>query len=53
MFFLSDDHTGVVEFMGRKFIEGSMEAIINELQDDLFEKLRGERPNKTKKSPIQ
>jgi len=48
-----DDHTRVVEFHGRKFVEGSLEAIINEIQDDLFEEDSGKRPNKTKKSPIQ
>ena len=48
-----DDHTRVVEFHGRKFVEGSLEAIINEIQDDLFEEGGGERPNKTKKSTLQ
>ncbi len=48
-----DDHTRVVEFYGRKFVEGSLEAIINEINDDLIEEHRGERPNKTKKSPLQ
>jgi len=48
-----DEHTRVVEFMGRKFVEGSLEAIINEIQDDLFEEDCGERPNKTKKLSVQ
>ena len=48
-----DDHTRVVEFCGRRFIEGAMEAIITKLNDGLIEKQRGERPNKTKKSPLQ
>ena len=52
-YYLSDDHTRVVEFCGRRFVEGAMEAIINEIQDDLFEEDRGERPNKTKKSTPQ
>jgi hypothetical protein len=48
-----DDHTRVVEFYGRKFIEGEMEAIIAELSDNLIEEQSGERPNKTKKAPRQ
>jgi hypothetical protein len=51
--YLSDEHTRVVEFYRRKFVEGSLEAIINELNDDLIEEHRGERPNKTKKSSLQ
>jgi hypothetical protein len=42
-----------VEFGGRRFIEGMLEAIVNEINDDLFEILRNERPNKTKKSKPQ
>jgi len=51
--FLSNDHTRVVEIGGRKFIEGMLEGLINEINDDLFEELRNERPNKTKKPTIQ
>jgi len=52
-YYLSDDHTRVVEFLGRKFIEGSLEAIMNEIQDDLLEEHSGERPNNPKKSTLQ
>ena len=47
-----DDHTRVVEFYGRKFVEDAMETIITKLNDNLIEEDRGERPNKTKKSPL-
>ena len=51
--YLSDDNTRVIEFYGRKFVEGAMEAIINKINDDLIEEYRGERPNKTKKTKLQ
>ena len=51
--YISNEHTRVVELWGRKFVEGAMEAIITELNDDLIEEHCGERPNKTKKSILQ
>ncbi len=51
--YLSDEHTRVIEFLGRKFIEGGMEEIINKINDDLIEENTGERPNKTKKTTLQ
>ena len=47
--FLLKDQTRVVEIAGRKFCEGMLEAIINEINDDLFEEFGDERLNKTKK----
>ena len=51
--FIMKGDTRVVEIGGRRFIEGMLEAIVNEVTDDLFEILRNERPNKTKKSKPQ
>jgi hypothetical protein len=51
--FIMKGDTRVVEIGGRRFIEGMLEAIVNEVTDDLFEMLRNERPNKTKKSKPQ
>jgi hypothetical protein len=48
--FVSNGNTRVLEIGGRKFAEGMLERIINEINDELFEELSNERPNKTKKS---
>jgi hypothetical protein len=50
--FLLKDQTRVVEIAGRKFCEGMLEATINEINDDIFEEIGGERLNKTKKPPL-
>jgi len=47
--FLLNDQSRVVEISGRKFCEGMLEAIINEINDDLFEEYGEERLNQTKK----
>jgi hypothetical protein len=51
--FLMKGDTRIMEIGGRRFIEGMLEAIVNEVTDDMFEMLRNERPNKTKKSKPQ
>ncbi len=48
--FKRDDEPRVVEIAGRIFCEGMLEAMLNELRDDVFEKCGKERLNKTKKS---
>ncbi len=51
--FILNDQSRVVEIEGRKFCEGMLGAVIEEITDDAFEK-RGEgRPNKTKKPLLQ
>lgn len=50
--FLFNDQSRVVEIAGRKFCEGMLQATLNEITDDEFEKRGDERPNKTKKSPL-
>ncbi len=47
--FLLNDHSRVVEIAGRKFCEGMLEAILNEINDDLFEESGDRRLNQTKK----
>jgi hypothetical protein len=47
--FLLNDQSRVVEIAGRKFCEGMLEAMLNEINDDLFEEYGEERLNKTKK----
>ena len=51
--FLLNDQSRVVEIAGRKFCEGMLEAILNEITDDAFEERGDERLNKTKRSPLQ
>jgi hypothetical protein len=50
--FLLNDQSRVVEIAGMKYCEGMLEATLNEINDDLFEKYGGERLNKTKKPPL-
>ena len=47
--FLSNESMRVVEIAGRKFCEGMLDSIINEVVDDEFEKRDGKRLNNTKK----
>ena len=51
--FLLRDPSRVVEIAGRKFCEGLLDATINEISDDLFEKNGEARLNKTKKPSLQ
>ena len=50
--FHSDDQTRAVEIAGRTFCEGMLEAVLNEIVDDVFEARGDERLNKTKKQPL-
>ncbi len=47
--FIVREQSRVVEIEGRKFCEGMLEAILNELDDNAFEKSGFGRLNKTKK----
>ena len=47
--FLLNEQSRVVEIEGRQFCEGMLEAVINQVNDDLIEGYSGERPNKTKR----
>ena len=51
--FLSDEPARVVEIAGRKFCEGLLASVIDEVVDDEFEKRDGRRPNNTKKPFFQ
>lgn len=50
--FLLNDQSRVVEIAGRKFCEGMLEAILNEINDDAFEERGDARLNNTKKPPL-
>jgi len=47
--FLCDEQTRVVEIAGRKFCEGMLASVINEVVDDEFEACGRKRLNNTKK----
>ncbi len=47
--FLLNDQSRVAEIAGRRFCEGLLEAALNEIRDDAFERQGDERPDKTKK----
>ena len=47
--FLHDEQTRVVELAGRKFCEGMLASVINEVVDDEFEKRGDGRLNNTSK----
>jgi hypothetical protein len=51
--FIQNDQTRVVEIGGKTFCEGMLEATLNEINDDIFEELGQERPNKTKRTSFQ
>jgi len=48
--FLSEDEPRVVEIDGRRYAEGMLDALIREIDDDIFEATWGERPNQTRKT---
>jgi hypothetical protein len=50
--FLLNDQSRVVEIAGRRFCEGMLQATLNQLTDDEFERRGDERPNRTKKPPL-
>ncbi len=50
--FIKNDSTRVVEIEGRLFCEGMLQAAIDEITDDMFEKNGQERVNKTKKTNL-
>jgi hypothetical protein len=47
--FIQKDNIRVVEIEGRKFSEGMLESLINEICDDEFEARGDDRLNETKK----
>lgn len=47
--FLREEQTRVVAIAGRKFCEGMLASVINEVVDDEFEARGGKRLNNTKK----
>ncbi|MEW6666609.1 MAG: hypothetical protein AB1512_15490 [Thermodesulfobacteriota bacterium] len=51
--FLLNDQSRVVEIAGRRFCEGMLQATLNEITDDEFERSGEGRPNKTRKSSPQ
>lgn len=51
--FLSEEPTRVVEIDGRRFCEGMLGGLIDEIADNVFERIDQGRPNKTSKSTLQ
>lgn len=51
--FLREEQTRVVELDGRRFVEGMLGGLIDEITDNVFELMERGRPNKTDKSNLQ
>jgi len=52
--FINKGDTRVVEINGQQYVEGMLEALIRELDDNIFESLGEERLNQTKRTnPIK
>jgi len=47
--FIVNEQSRIVEIEGREFYEGILDAVMNEINDDLFEERGDKRLNKTKK----